>query len=44
MPVEADALVDAGCDDTGCFAAALARGPDDDGGRPEAILAIRYPN
>jgi hypothetical protein len=41
--VEADALVDAGCDDTGCFAAALPRGPDNDGGRPGPILALSYP-
>ena len=27
----------------GCFAAALVRGPDNDGGRPEAIRALRYP-
>jgi hypothetical protein len=43
IDVEADALVDAGCDDEGCFAAALIRGPDNDGGRPEPILVIAYP-
>ena len=43
LPVDADALVDAGCDDTGCFVAALVRGPDNDGGRPEPIRALAYP-
>jgi hypothetical protein len=40
--IEADALVEAGCDEDACYAAALARGPEDDGGRPEAIVGIRY--
>jgi hypothetical protein len=43
LDVEADALVDAGCDDTGCFVAALVRAPGSDGGRPEPILALTYP-
>ena len=43
VDVQAEALVDAGCDETGCFAAALFRGPDADGSRPEPILGIRYP-
>jgi hypothetical protein len=43
LDVEADALVDAGCDDAGCSVAALVRGPDNDGGRPESILALTYP-
>jgi hypothetical protein len=43
LEVDADALVDAGCDEMGCFAAALARGPDNDGGRPESIVALVYP-
>ncbi len=43
VAVDADALVDAGCDETGCFAAALVRGPDNDGGRPESIRALVYP-
>jgi|CZKU01.1.fsa_nt_gi hypothetical protein len=43
VDVHADALVDAGCDATGCFAAALLRGTDADAGSPEPILAIRYP-
>lgn len=41
--MDADSLVDAGCDDTGCFVAALVRGPESDGGRPEPILALAYP-
>jgi hypothetical protein len=40
--VEAEALAEAGCDADGCFVAALLRGPDDDGGRPEAIVGVRY--
>jgi hypothetical protein len=43
VEVEADALVDAGCDDAGCSVAALLRAPDNDGGRPEAIFALTYP-
>lgn len=43
VDVEADALSDAGCDETGCSAAALIRGPDNDGGRPESIVALAYP-
>jgi hypothetical protein len=43
VDVEADALVEGGCDEAGCFGAALVRGPDNDGARPEAILALAYP-
>ena len=43
IDVQAEALVDAGCDDTGCFAAALVRGADADGGGPEPIVVLRYP-
>ncbi len=43
VDVDADALVEAGCDDAGCFAAALMRAPDNDGGRPESIVAVLYP-
>jgi hypothetical protein len=43
VDVDADALVEAGCDDAGCFAAALMRVPDNDGGRPEPIVAVSYP-
>jgi hypothetical protein len=43
LDIEADALVDAGCDAAACFAAALTRAPDNDGGRPEPILALVYP-
>lgn len=40
--VEAEALAEAGCDADGCFVAALLRGPEDDGGHPEAIVGLRY--
>jgi hypothetical protein len=43
IDVQAEALVDAGCDDTGCFAAALVRAADADGGGPEPIVVLRYP-
>ncbi len=43
VDVDADALVEAGCDEAGCFAAALMRSPDNDGGRPESIVAVPYP-
>jgi hypothetical protein len=43
VDVEADALVEGGCDDSVCFGAALARGPGNDGARPEPILALVYP-
>jgi hypothetical protein len=43
MDVEADALVPGGCDETRCFVAALVRAPDNDGGRPEPIVAFAYP-
>jgi hypothetical protein len=41
--LDADALVDGGCDDAGCFAAALVRPPGGDGTRPEAIAVVGYP-
>jgi hypothetical protein len=41
--VEADALVEGGCDETGCYGAALGRGPGNDGGLPEPIVALAYP-
>ena len=43
IDVEADALVDGGCDDAGCFAAALVREPGGDGMRPGPIVAMTYP-
>ncbi len=43
IDVRADALVDGGCDDTGCFAAALVRAPDADGTTPGRIVVLRYP-
>jgi hypothetical protein len=43
VDVEADALVEGGCDEAGCFGAALVRGGGNDGGRPEPIVALTYP-
>ncbi len=43
IDIEADALVDGGCDDSGCFAAALVREPGSDGMRPAPIVALAYP-
>jgi hypothetical protein len=43
IDIQADALADGGCDDRGCFAAALVRDPVTDGMRPAAIAAIAYP-
>ena len=43
VDVPADAVVDAACDETGCFAAALLRPPDSNGDRPGAIRGLRYP-
>jgi hypothetical protein len=40
--VPSDALVEAGCDASGCYAAALVRTGDDDGGRPEAVRPLRF--
>jgi hypothetical protein len=39
----ADDLVDAGCDDTRCYAVALARASNEDGGQPELAEVIAYP-
>ncbi|HZU82078.1 MAG TPA: hypothetical protein VE987_04130, partial [Polyangiaceae bacterium] len=39
----ADAVVDAGCDDTGCSLAALVRPPDSDGMQPAPIRLFAYP-
>lgn len=39
----ADALVDAGCDASACWAVALVREPGSDGMLPEALRVIRYP-
>jgi len=41
--IQADALADGGCDDGGCFAAALLREPGGDGTRPAPIVAVAYP-
>jgi len=43
IDIQADALADGGCNDRGCFAAALVRDPGTDGMRPAAIAAIAYP-
>jgi hypothetical protein len=43
IDVAADAVVDAGCDDRGCFLAALVRSPDSDGMTPAPIRLIPYP-
>jgi hypothetical protein len=42
VEVEADALVDAGCDEIGCFAAALVRGSDRDAMAPLSIDVVKY--
>jgi hypothetical protein len=42
VEVEADALVDAGCDEIGCFAAALVRGSDRDAMAPLSIDVVQY--
>jgi hypothetical protein len=39
----ADALTDAGCDDTRCYAVALVREPGSDGMKPEAMKILAYP-
>jgi hypothetical protein len=39
----ADAVAGAGCDESGCYAAALIRPAEGDGGAPEAIAGFRYP-
>jgi hypothetical protein len=43
IELQADAVVDASCDDTGCFAAALLRTPETAGDRPGPIRGLRYP-
>ncbi len=45
LDVQADALADAACDDTGCYAAALLRpdGAGNDASQPGPILGLRYP-
>lgn len=39
----ADDLVDAGCDDSRCYAVALTRAANEDGGQPEALAVLAYP-
>jgi hypothetical protein len=43
IALSADALADAGCDATRCYAVALTRDPGADGMKPEAIRVISYP-
>jgi hypothetical protein len=43
IDLQADAVVDATCDDTGCFAGALLRPADSTGDRPGPIRGLRYP-
>jgi hypothetical protein len=43
LDIQADALVDGGCDDSGCFVAALVRQPGSDGMRSAPIVAVAYP-
>ena len=43
IAVDADALVDAGCDDDACYAAALARVSGTDGMVPGPARIVRYP-
>jgi hypothetical protein len=43
VDVAADALVEGGCGEAGCFAAALVRPPAADGMQPEAIQLLAYP-
>lgn len=40
---DADAIADGGCDDRGCFVAALVREPGSDGMRPAPIRVFAYP-
>ncbi|HEX7665549.1 MAG TPA: hypothetical protein VF407_13580 [Polyangiaceae bacterium] len=42
IAVEADALTDAGCDDDGCYAAALERVPGTDGMVPGPIRILKF--
>jgi len=39
----ADDLVDAGCDESRCYAVALARASGEDGGQPEVAAVLAYP-
>jgi hypothetical protein len=43
IDLQADAVVDAGCDARGCSFAALLRPTDADGMQPEAIAPFSYP-
>jgi hypothetical protein len=43
IALSADALADAGCDATRCYAVALARDPGADGSKPESIRVVSYP-
>jgi hypothetical protein len=43
ISIAADALANEGCDETGCFLAALVRGPDGDVMRPGPIVVVNYP-
>ncbi len=43
IDLSADALVEAACDDGGCFAAALVRPPESLGDRPGPVRGLRYP-
>jgi hypothetical protein len=43
IDILADALLDGGCDESGCFAAALVRGPDGDSLQPMPIVVIGIP-
>jgi hypothetical protein len=43
IALSADAVADEGCDQDGCFVAALVRPPGDDATRPERIAVLRYP-
>jgi hypothetical protein len=43
VDLQADAVVDAGCDDRGCSLAALLRAPGADGTQPAAIGVFAYP-
>ena len=39
----ADAIADAGCDESRCYAVALVREPGSDGMKPEAMKILAYP-
>lgn len=42
VDIDADAIVDAGCDDNACYAAALERGADSDGAQAMSIAVLKY--